>query len=299
MKSELRASSRAKLPWHALTAIALWGLSFIAIRVALEGLHPFALVWTRMAMGAALLYAILAVRREALLPRREDRAVGVGLGLLLGGHLLIQSFAMQRTTAMRAGWLIAFVPVTIALGAHFVRGERLRALGWLGAGVASIGVLVLNAVVPSAFAEVGIGDWLMLGSCGTWATYTLLSIDPVARNGALRVTAFASAIAVVPNLIASLFTGQLTGGLTSRIVVAQLFLGLLSSGVALWAWNRSLAEIGAQKSGAVIYLQPFVTLAAALLVLHEPVTFNAIVGGAIVLLGVALLKRAQRSVSGP
>lgn len=293
MPNEAKASSRAKLPWHALTAVVLWGLSFIAIRVALEGLHPFALVWTRMAMGAALLFGVLAARREPLLPRREDRGVGVVLGLLLGAHLLIQSFAMQLTTAMRAGWLIAFMPIAIALGAHFLRKDRMSKLGWLGAGVASVGVLVLNAIAPSNFADAGIGDWMMFGSCVTWTAYTLISIEPVERNGALRVTAFASAIAVVPNLIASLFTGQLTGVLTSRVVLAQLFLGPLASGIALWAWGRSLALLGPQRSSAVLYLQPFVTLIAAVVLLHEPVTWNAPAGGAIVLLGVWLLKRAK------
>src|SRR5882672_2213398 len=183
----------------ALLAVLFWGSSFVAIRIALEGLHPFALVATRLALGAVLLYAVLGVRREALLPRREDLGVCVSLGILLGGHLLLQSFAMRWTTAMRAGWLVAFVPVTIALGARFFLGHQLRAVGWLGVATASCGVLLLTSTAPSEFARAGTGDMMMLSSSVSWAAYTLISLRPVERNGALRVTAFAMAIAVVPN----------------------------------------------------------------------------------------------------
>jgi drug/metabolite transporter (DMT)-like permease len=287
------SESRRGLPTLALLSVLFWGLSFVAIAVAERGLHPFTLVWTRLALGAALLFAILRARGEALLPRREDRGICAVLGVLLGGHLLIQAFAMRMTTAMRAGWLVAFMPVTIALGAQLFRGERLRGLGWLGVAVASTGVFVLTATRPTDIVGAGTGDWLMLSSCLTWTAYTLISIDPVQRNGALRVTAFAMAVAVLPLAIASAVVGPLSRPLTADVIAAQLFLGLLASGVAFWAWNQALREFGPQRSSAVLYLQPFVTLLASRAVLGEPITPNALIGGPIVLAGVWLVKRSR------
>jgi drug/metabolite transporter (DMT)-like permease len=275
----------------ALLAVLFWGSSFVAIRIALEGLHPFALVATRLALGALLLYAVLGVRREDLLPAREDRASCAGLGLLLGGHLLLQSFAMRWTTAMRAGWLVAFVPVTIALGAQLCLGQKLRAVGWLGVAIASCGVLLLTSTAPSEFARAGTGDLMMLSSSISWAAYTLISLRPVERNGALRVTAFAMAIAVVPNAIAAGFAGFTSGPVTPRVIAALCFLGLFSSGLAFWAWNQALREIGPARSGAMLYVQPFVTLGAAFAILNEPPTSNLFIGGPVVLLGVWLLAR--------
>jgi drug/metabolite transporter (DMT)-like permease len=196
---------------------------------------------------------------------------------------------------MRAGWLVAFMPVTIALGAQLFRGERMRALGWLGAAVASGGVFALTATRPTEFARASTGDWLLLSSTLTWTAYTLLSIDPVKRSGPLRITAFAMAFAVVPNALASCFTVVVIGPLTPRVIVSQLFLGLLSSGVAFWAWNQAMRTHGAQRSSAVLYLQPFVTLAASLALFEdEQLGTSVAIGGPLVLLGVWLVQRSKR-----
>ena len=283
----------------ALLAVVFWGSSFVATKIALEGLHPFALVWTRLALGALLLYATLAVRGEAVLPRREDRAVSALLGLLLGAHLLIQSFAMRLTSAMHAGWLVAFMPVTIALGAQAFLSQKLRPIGWLGAAIASSGVLLLTASAPTRFVHAGAGDLIMLSSCLTWTAYTLIAIKPIEHNGALRVTAFAMATAVLPNAIASAFAGFASGPLTGPVIGAVLFLGLLSSGVAFWAWSQALRDVGPARSSATLYLQPFVTLAASFAILGEPPTLNALVGGPIVLLGVWLLARFGKTPASP
>jgi drug/metabolite transporter (DMT)-like permease len=104
----------------ALTATVFWGLSFITVRVALESARPAGLVWTRNALGAAVLFALLRARGEPLLPEHADRPRCVLLGLIMGVHLVIQSTAMQLTSAMRAGWIVAFIP-TVTAG-QLVRG---------------------------------------------------------------------------------------------------------------------------------------------------------------------------------
>ena len=92
----------------AFFATLLWGCSFIAIRYALGAATPSGIVWMRNALAAVLLFSILRLRGEQLLPERADRGRVVLLGVLFGGHLLLQSWAIERTSTMRAGWIIAF-----------------------------------------------------------------------------------------------------------------------------------------------------------------------------------------------
>lgn len=277
----------------ALLSTVLWGLSFVALRVALEGLEPFGLVWTRNALGAAALFVLLRARGGPLLPRPADRSRCVVMGLVLGAHLLLQTVALQWTTAVRAGWIVAFIPVVVALLAALFLRRRLAALGWAGIALSTVGVLVLTSTRPSELARAGWGDLLMVLTCFTWAAYTLLSVRPVASSGSLRVTASSMLVAALPNLVAAGFGGTWRLPPTARTVVALLFLALGASATALWAFNRAVVALGPERSAAFQYLQPFVTLAGSFLLLAEPVTSGALLGGPIVLLGVWMTQRSR------
>lgn len=184
----------------ALLATVLWGCSFIAVRMALDAATPAGLVWMRNAMAALLLLGLLWLRGMPFLPAQADRWLVAGLGLLMGVHYLLQAMAMQYTTAMRAGWLMAFIPAVVAVGAWLFQRQRMRAIGWVGIVAASAGVFVLTSTRPAAFAQAGKGDLLLFCSTFTWAAYTLLSGAPARRNGGLVVAACVTAVSVLPTV---------------------------------------------------------------------------------------------------
>ena len=66
----------------ALAAVVLWGVSFVATRAALSEIPPVTLVFTRFALGTALLLALLAIRGRLTLPPLEDSPALLVLGIL-------------------------------------------------------------------------------------------------------------------------------------------------------------------------------------------------------------------------
>lgn len=286
----------ALLASGAPVAILFWGSSFVATRIALESFDPFGVVAGRFVLGAAAVLLLLVSRREPLLPAAADRPRCALLGAILAAHMLIQGFAMRLSTAISAGWIVAFTPAVIALGATVFLRERIGGRGWLGLALATCGVAVVASGRPVGFADAGWGDLMMVSSCLTWTAYTLLGRRPVARSGALATTHLALLVAAGIALAAALLREH-AGGLAAwsaghaRGWLAVAFLGVLCSGVALTLWLRAVERLGAAATGSVLYFQPFVTLVAALLVLDEPLTVQALVGGPIVLAGVALVRR--------
>ena len=272
-------------------AVAIWGASFVATRVALQALDPFALVALRLWMGALLLTLVIGARGGPRLPAAKDRPACMGLGLVLAAHLLIQAYGLRSTTAINTGWIVGFMPVTIALAALLLGKQRLRSVGWLGVTIGTAGVLVVTLREPPNFADAHFGDLLQLVSCLTWTAYTLAGAGPVARNGALRVTALAMVVAAALASVATIWTGVLAGPLTRNALLALAFLGLLCSGVAYYLWSAAVDDHGPARVGALLYVEPFVTLVTAALVLREPVTTNALAGGACVLCGVWFVAR--------
>lgn len=278
----------------ALGATLIWGVSFLAIRAALEAAAPFGVVWMRNALGAVVLLGILRARGTPLLPEREDRARVVWLGALMSVHMLIQTLSMRFTSTMRAGWIVAFIPAVVAVGAHVFLEQRMRAIGWAGIAVATSGVVVLTSLRPDQLANAGVGDTLMLASTFTWAAYTLLAITPLRRSGGLRVSASALAISVFPCAVAAAFDQTWQSSPTVRSIAALVFLGVGASALAMWLFSSALAVLGAERAAAFQYLQPFVTVLASFALLDEPFTASQFVGGPLVLAGVWFVHRGKR-----
>jgi drug/metabolite transporter (DMT)-like permease len=237
-------------------------------------------------------------------PERRDLGRCLVLGLVNAVHLGLQAYGLLHTSAIRTGWIIAVIPVSIALGGQLFLGKRLTRMGWLGALVAMAGVFGVTMKEPPDLANARIGDLLQLVSCVTWTVYTLASAKPVASSGALRTTAAALLVAAPLATLAAVAVGPVAGtsvrdGLFhawppgAEALGAAAFLGLACSGLAYWLWVSALQRDGPARIAAMLYFQPFVTLAASLVWRGEPFTWTALVAGPIVLLGVYLVGRGS------
>lgn len=283
-----------KISVAALFAVVAWGASFVATRLALEAFTPFAIVALRLTLGALLLLAVARWQRQRAVPGREAAGITVLLGLIVAAHLLIQAVGLGHTTAMNTAWIISFIPVVIALGAWLSLGQRLPALAWAGVAIATLGVLLVTAQKPPDFAQARLGDLLQLGSCFTWAAYTLVAVRPLARWGSLPMTVAPMAVAAAALWLTVAVDGRLLVAPPNLAsVVAVAFLGVLCSGAAFLLWFHAVSAVGPARSGVYLYVEPFVTLALAWAMLGEPVMGSAVAGGIAVLVGVALVHRSR------
>ena len=117
------------------------------------------------------------------LPARADLGVCTLLGFIVGGHLLIQTYGLQYTSAVNTGWIIALIPITLAIGAHVLHRQRIGGIGWAGVLAGAAGVFLVTMSAPPNFKDARLGDLLQLTSCFTWTVYTLVGSGPVVRNG--------------------------------------------------------------------------------------------------------------------
>jgi drug/metabolite transporter (DMT)-like permease len=283
----------------ALVAIVLWGISFVATKSALRELSPVTLVTTRFGMGAALLLALVLARRLPLVLQAADVA-----RLLLAGfigifvHQLLQSYALTMTTAVRTGWLIGLIPIWSALLAALFQRERFGPMKVAGLALGFAGALL---VVTRGRLDGGTltlpttrGDLLILASTLNWAIYTALGRTVMSRLGSLRATAgamLAGWLMLMPLFVRGALWRELAT-LSPGGWGALLFLGLGCSGAAYLLWYGALERIETARVAAFLYLEPLVTLAAAVAWLGESVGLMTVIGGLTVLAGVALVQRA-------
>lgn len=284
----------------ALFAVIAWGASFIATKIVLRELNPASVIWLRSLLGTIVLGGILLHRRQ---PIRINRNQMLYLGLLgfLGVtlHQWLQSFGLITARASTTAWIIAVVPVIIALLGWIFLKERLLGLQIFGIIIAVLGVLLvvsggnLFTIFNGNFGV--IGDYFILISAFNWAIFCVLSRRTLLENPAAVMMFY---VMTWGWLFATVFLFRsqeirLISGMSFLGWLAVGFLGIVCSGLAYVAWYDALKIHTASQVGVFLYFEPLVTLGLAAVMLEEVITIASIVGGITILLGVWLVNRMQ------
>jgi drug/metabolite transporter (DMT)-like permease len=285
----------------ALVAVVLWGISFVATKAALREISPVTLIFSRFLIGTALL--ALVVRR---LPPRDAWGPLVVMGFLgVFVHHMLQSYALTMTTAMHTGWLIGVTPIWSALLSAAVTRERFGAgkLAGLAGGFAGALLVITRGdfsartlMLPSTR-----GDLLILLSTVNWAVYSVVGHKTIRRLGPRVATAGAMTAGLC--MLAPFFAAH-RGWTEYRNVsltgwYAIVFLGVGCSALGYLFWYGALEHVEVSRVAALLYLEPLVTFAAAVILLREPVSAITVAGGAVVLASVLLTQVAEARPADP
>ena len=249
-------------------------------------------------MGVFILGLGVAARRQLGLPGWKDLAYFALLGFLgITFHQWLQSTGLETAQATTSAWIVATTPIFMALLGWLVLKEKLRWWQALGIGLAAFGVLLvvtqgnLAALAGGHFGTTG--DFLILLSAPNWAVFSVLS-----RRGLQQFPATLMMFYVMG--FGWLFTSVLFFGGPGLAEIRQLtlpgwlgvgFLGVFCSGLAYIFWYDALQALPTAQAGAFVYLEPFVTVVVAALVLSEPLLLASLLGGGIILLGVWMVQR--------
>ena len=285
----------------ALAAVVFWGLSFVATKQALLELTPLTLIFARFALGTLVLQIVLWLRREPLLPPRSELPALALMGFIgVFLHQVLQVSGLNLTTAVRTGWLVGLIPIWSAiLGAVFL-GERLGGRKILGLGIGMVGaaLVITRGEVFSRSLDLRAtkGDLLVLASTFNWAVFSIIGRKTVKRLGSVRATAAATFLGwtmTIPLFLSEHVGPAVFPSVSVRTLVAIAFLGVGCSGFAYLFWYVALERLPTSEVAAFLYLEPLVTLAAAVTLLQEPVAATTIAGGVLAMVGVAIVQRAS------
>ncbi len=283
----------------ALLAICFWGVSFVATKAVVREISPTTLIFSRAGLGTLLLASILTLRRQPAWPPRDALGPLALMGFVgIAFHQLIQAYALTLTSAVNTGWLIGLTPIWSAILAALLLKERFgaRKVAGLVAGFAGAGLVVTRGELGTRLLALPAtrGDLIILASTLNWAIYTVLGHGTIRRLGPTRATAGAMLLGwlmLLPAFVA--FAGWNDyARLSAGGWLAILFLGIACSGLGYLFWYGALERVEATRGAAFLYLEPLVTLAAAVALLGEPVGVTTAVGGLLVLGGVVAVQTA-------
>ncbi|RII09202.1 putative DMT superfamily transporter inner membrane protein [Streptomyces sp. YIM 130001] len=242
----------------ALVATVVWSGSFVTSRALHDTVPPVQHAFWRwiIAIVAVAPFAARAAWRQRALIRRHFGFLSLAAFLGVAVYNTLVNQAGVTTPAGTMGMIMAASPVLMALGER-LGGTRLGARRVTGLAIACAGVLLLT-VGGGSGTSLGSGALWMAGAAVSFGSYSaLLRRRPAELAGSvvLLTTFVLGALMLAPVYAVSLAT---QGGfqVTTGTGLPLLYVGVCSSALAFFAWNRAIAVIGAARAGLVYYLQP-------------------------------------------
>ncbi len=279
-------------------AVIVWGGSFVATKIGLRYASPVTVVCLRFAMGTAILGAAVVLRGQFAIPTAKDAGYFALLGFIgITFHQWLQSTGLTTAQATTTAWIVATTPVFMALLGWLVLKEGLRLLQAAGILVSAAGVLLvvsngdLGSLANGHFGT--IGDLLILISAPNWAIFSTLSRRGLRQHPAARMMFYVMGYGWLFTTLL-LFAGPGVSEIRHIGWDGWLgigFLGIFCSGLAYIFWYDALQAMPVAQAGAFVYVEPFVTVVVAALVLGEPLLLSSLLGGVAIILGVWLVNR--------
>lgn len=280
----------------------IWGSSFLLIRVGVEEIAPFQLVFIRTGIAAVGLNIVMLLRGKrypanlrALLPLL---IIGIGntalpFSLITWGEKSVESGLASVLQASASLFTLVIAHFTFA-------DERITLQKALGLLLGFVGVIVLASrswadgqLVTGNF----LGQLAIIGASLCYATFTTYSrkviqkrFEPIVVSaGAMTAAAVVSGIAM---LVSPLFGGQPAtplADLSSEVLNSALVLGLVNTFVAYLFYYWIVQELGAARASMVTYVVPAVGLALGVIFLNELLDLRLIIGAGLIFLAIAVV----------
>ena len=273
-----------------VVAMALWGSSFIALKVAFAELPAMWVIFGRMALGS--LVFLLAWRwRGRMQYRQGDWKYLLGLAACEPClYFLFEALALQNTSASQAGMVSALLPLLVAIGAFVFLRERITRTTLMGFLIAMIGVVWLSLAgnADEHAANPLLGNFFELLAMLCAMGYTLMLKHLSARYSPFLLTAMVAFVGTLFFLPLALLDEPLPAQVSPAGLAAVAYLGVLVTVGAYGLYNFGVSRLPASQASGFTNLLPLFTLLFAVLLLGERLNGPQMLAAALVFVGVAL-----------
>ena len=268
--------------WQADTALVVaaffFGTTFIVVQDAVAHADPLPFLAARFLIAGAAL-AVLGRRRPAS-PRELRHGLVAGVALLAG--YILQTVGLQYTTPATSAFITYLLVVFVPLLSLAVLRRRPHPLTLAGLAPALAGLMLLTGGADASF---GRGEVLTLGCAVAFAAHLVIVGETAGRHDAIRFTCVQVTTVGAACLVASVALGDVA--LSAGALGAAAFTGVFATALAFAAMVWAQRVVSPSRAALILLLEP--VFAAALSGLTgDPLTPSALVGGALILVAVAI-----------
>jgi drug/metabolite transporter (DMT)-like permease len=285
------APTTASLVWRLLACSMLWASGFLFIKLS-GTLNPFVIAAMRGLVGAVALTGFFLVQGRGIRPRGREWRDWLVLGTFNGWvpNVLV-AYALTQIGTAPAAMIQASGPLIVATLAHLLfPDERLSLPRMAGVLVGFVGMAIL--IGPAALPDSGVsatGALAMLASALSYASANLF-VRTIRTSDPARLALGQQICSAVPaTLLALVLIGPGAFAPVPGQMAPLLGLGVVATAMPILLFMRLIRDAGPTRASMVGYLMPVWTAALAVVFLQETLGIREVIGGAVVLAGVALV----------
>ena len=271
-----------------------WAVSLSVVKYGVGMGDPYAFNLARLVPASLIL--LVAARCAPVVRRFDWRDAREILVLAITGHVIFQTGFIHGTDASSASssaLILGLTPVAIAVLAWTTRVEPFCRHTAAGLGLTMAGIAFVSGAEPDLSAHLG-NVALFLAMLG-WATYTVRGAALVRKYGALRVTAWSSAVAAVLLLLPGPFLLTVANFRATPVTWwgAAVGSGLAAIALGNLLWVYAAGRVGPTLTGVYSNVLPVLSVVIAWLWLGETLKAAKIAGGVLLIAGIAVARFHQ------
>ena len=272
-------------------SILMWGITFISTKILLNDFSPIEILFTRFLLGLILLMIIYPKNNKIYSKKEELLFALTGLsGVTL--YYLFENIALNYSLASNVGILVAIGPLFTGIFAAIFLKEKLKPNFFVGFIFAIIGIAIITFNGKFVLKINPIGDMFALLAAVMWGLYSVL-VKIMGDLGHRSITITKKTfiygiIFMLPIMFLMKFNVSINDYLKPINLINFIFLSFVACTLCFITWAYSTRILGAVKNNTYIYIIPIITLIASKIVLNENITIFAVIGVALILLGVII-----------
>ena len=253
----------------------------VACKVGGSSLDPYQLTFLRFLIGGAVLlpFAVVDLRRKGVRPTGRDLLVLAGVGFLgVTVSMVMFQIAVNSSNASTVSVLFCVNPFFTMLFAHFLTDEKLTRYKALILCIALVGILFM---VRPWDVQAGNSMWgmlLMLLAALVFGAYTVAAKVSQQKLGLMAQTSISFLAGSAELLVVILIMGRpVLEGVSGNLPII-LYTGLIVTGLGYFCYFKAI-ELGGASTGAfAFFLKPAIAPVIAVIVLHETILWNTVLG---------------------
>lgn len=280
-----------------ILALLIWSTSFIGTKMAYASFPPITLGAARFVIASVVLGIVLFAKKELIRPAPKDLGV-IALSGVLGITLYftMENIGVSLTTASNAALIVASYPAITALLELLLYKVRISKGSILGITLAMAGVYVLSYAGASAEEDHQvIGNLILIATGFVWAFYNFTTRKVVNKYPAITLSFYqtvAGTVCFIP--LAWLEQNEWQTPTTASLAVL-LYLGVSCSVLAFLLYNFGLRKLSSSVSVSLMNLVPIFGVLFSVIVLKETISWQQMMGGIIVIIGVLLSAKQTKT----
>lgn len=281
----------------ALAIVVIWGCTFVQTKLLINsGLCPEEIFFYRFVLAYLLMLPLSG--KKLMLDGWKDELIAISLGLTGGSlYFVTENYALAFGYCSNVALIVCLTPLitTLIVGCLYP-SERIGRSGVVGSVVALVGMALVVFNGNFILKLSPLGDLLAFAACLCWALYSLAIKRLQGKYSNMLITRKVFGYGLLTMMPWLLFRGVnaevlITGG---TIVWGNLlFLGCMASMLCFLGWNWCLGKLGTVRATNLLYLNPVVAIITSALVLGENVTWIAICGAVLILIGLVCIDRKK------